>query len=153
MKQIRRSVFETNSSSTHSITISGLKDIYEFPKTALTVRFGEYGWGYEKYYSVEDKLSYVFTMMQYKAGTREDWKGTIESEYSKWIQEMVFEHCGQELIFDDMNGEYYPCGYVDHQSTDVLDDFWADGKESFKNFMREFIFNSKYGFIIDNDNH
>ena len=162
MKQIRRSVFETNSSSTHSITISGLKDIYDFPTTDLPVRFGEYGWEYEHYYDIEDKLSYVFTMMQYKIGAKYDWgnkrllKSVIESDYSKWIQEMTMEHCGKKLIFSSKGckeDESFPCGYIDHQSTDVLDDFWSNDEKEFKELMKEFIFNSKYGFMTDNDNH
>lgn len=57
MLQIRGSVFETNSSSTHSICIS--KADVKIPKD-YTVRFhlDEYGWGFD---TVTDTASYLYT--------------------------------------------------------------------------------------------
>jgi hypothetical protein len=43
MRQTRNGVFETNSSSTHSISISG-NDKFIYPKFIPTIEFGEYGW-------------------------------------------------------------------------------------------------------------
>jgi hypothetical protein len=154
MKQIRNMVFETNSSSTHSITLRGLKDDYIIPNYTLRVAFGEYGWEQERYDAVRDKLSYAFTMIQYKIPEGKDlYFEIINSEYAKWICEMVKDFCGQEIEINKNNSIYYPCGYIDHQSTDILDDFWSDDENEFKKNMKEFIFNSKYGFVTDNDNH
>ena len=56
MKIIRKNVFETNSSSTHSISISKLND-YILPKE-INFTFGEFGWEFSKYTSSFDKASY-----------------------------------------------------------------------------------------------
>lgn len=55
MIQIRKGVFETNSSSTHSICIS--KAPAEWPKK-IKFTLGEYGWGVECVY---DTASYLYT--------------------------------------------------------------------------------------------
>ena len=45
MKTIRENTFETNSSSTHSITVSGRKDWeYDLPITIKPDWYGEFGW-------------------------------------------------------------------------------------------------------------
>ena len=72
MKQIRRIVFETNSSSTHSVSISSKNSQY-YNSAALNafieednkvhVRFGEFGWEIESYNWAYDKLQYLVTML------------------------------------------------------------------------------------------
>lgn len=156
MKQIRRGVFETNSSSSHSISISG-NDSWEYPKYTLNVEFGEYGWEENDFYGVENKLSYVLTMVQYHLGDL-SWEErtpevVLNSNYVKWLREIVKGFCDQEIEIQLMDEMYYPMGYIDHQSTDVLDEFWAEDELTFKSNMREFIFNNKYSFSTDNDNH
>lgn len=42
-RQIRKSVFETNSSSTHAICITKKKDNYKLPDH-IDFEFGEFGW-------------------------------------------------------------------------------------------------------------
>jgi len=150
MKTIRNMVFETNSSSTHSITLNGLTDYYDIPSHTLKVEFGEYGWEHERYNTVREKLSYVFTMIQYKIND-DSYLGIIESKYAKWIRELVKDFCSQEVEINK-NERCYECGYIDHQSTDILDDFWSDDENEFKKNMKEFIFNDRYGFMTDNDN-
>jgi hypothetical protein len=59
MKQIRQNVFETNSSSTHSICIANDTKLI-IPKT-LEFRFGEFGWESDTLNSIEDKASYLYT--------------------------------------------------------------------------------------------
>lgn len=153
MKTIRRSVFETNSSSTHSISIIG-KDNYQYPKqNTIHCEFGEYGWGYDKLNTVYEKLSYVLTMIQYKIGTSENLEEVQESLYYQWLSEMIKEHTGSTLEVSITGDKYYDIGYIDHQSTDTLDEYWSDIEEEFKSNMREIIFNDKYQIVIDNDNH
>ena len=76
---IRRGVFETNSSSTHSVSIIGrdndthtieLSDVPETDDLVVDERynkvlshFGEFGWGPEVYNSPAVKLSYLLTMV------------------------------------------------------------------------------------------
>lgn len=57
--QIRQSVFETNSSSTHAISIIKKSNITEYPDE---VRFdkGDFGWDFEIYFNTSDKASYLW---------------------------------------------------------------------------------------------
>lgn len=157
MKQIRQGVFETNSSSTHSVTIYNAEDKYVYPKYLPAIEFGEYGWEQNLYPDYTDKLSYVITMI----GSKHE-LGGLSDESAKeeflnclhflWLQDMVKEVCGVELAVKFLDG-WNPLGYIDHQSEDTLDAFWSDEEDEFKSKMKEFIFNEKYAFETDNDNH
>lgn len=57
-RQIRRSCFETNSSSTHAICIT--KDGYE-KTNYVEFAFGDFGWEFEIYSNVRSKASYLIT--------------------------------------------------------------------------------------------
>jgi hypothetical protein len=152
MKVIRKSVFETNSSSMHSLVMIG-KDrmgTYNFGES-VTVKSNEYGWSGDDLTSPLEKLSYIVTMIQYK-----DSSGDIaESKYFKWLTEIFKDYTGSELVYQpyDETDKYYKDGYIDHQSTDMLDGQWSDNEEEFKNNMKDIVFNDKYFIIIDNDNH
>lgn len=63
MIKIRKGVFETNSSSVHSLCISKEDKLFLFiPKTkSIKIRTNEFGWEAEEYTSAEDKLSYIYT--------------------------------------------------------------------------------------------
>jgi hypothetical protein len=78
----------------------------------------------------------------------------LESKYFKWLKELVLDFADRNLVVstEDMDN-WNPAGYIDHQSTDVLDEWWSDDEIEFKKNMKEFIFNDKYGFVTDNDNH
>ena len=69
MKTVRIGVFETNSSSCHSISIDknyfdkNTYDIYNYIKDgALIIELGEFGWGYDESNSSYVKASYILTM-------------------------------------------------------------------------------------------
>lgn len=174
MKQIRNSVFETNSSSTHSLSVRGKGYEYE-QKEPLKGFFGEFGWGYEEQYRPDEKLSYVLTAIGVMEGLGEfsseaiDFKRVKErflnNKYFKWLNEAIKEKTGSEIKFDWLEIEqnykldhWYCFGYIDHQSwndgvPDPLYDMWVDNKKKFKKNMIELIFSYKYAIIIDNDNH
>lgn len=59
-RQIRKSVFETNSSSTHAICITKKKDNYKIPNH-IDFEFGEFGWEYGEYSDIRNKSSYLIT--------------------------------------------------------------------------------------------
>ena len=68
---IRHSVFETNSSSTHSLSISPNSTPIHFnlPLDAhnrILAEFGEFDWGYEELKSPLQKLSYLLTIVAVK---------------------------------------------------------------------------------------
>ena len=66
MLTIRKNVFETNSSSTHSLVISKRDRSYDYEGLiiadgVLHISFGEYGWGPAILKSPHEKLSYLIT--------------------------------------------------------------------------------------------
>lgn len=144
MKNIRQAVFETNSSSSHSVTISTESAILEtFPlndKGNLEVTFGEYGWDEERFYDKEDRLSYAATYV-YNDGTNEE---------KKLFEETLKEHTGAKKIKYMVGGEgaWHATGYIDHQSV-----YEAQTIFSSKESLRMFLFNPNSYFETDNDNH
>lgn len=57
--QIRKNVFETNSSSTHAICISKEKYTGSLPNH-ITFSHGEFGWEFGEYHETEYKASYLY---------------------------------------------------------------------------------------------
>ncbi len=142
--QIRRGVFETNSSSTHSLTWSRKSQMAHSSCLKpnddgyVEVTFGEFGWAWDEYNDPIDKLSYIVTMiaenLEYRMqdnpdeiiGTKEEFEQL--PDFRK-VSEVVANYCncnGITLLNDidvrtiDYNGKTYPTlefdGYIDHQS-------------------------------------
>lgn len=164
LRNVRQMVFETNSSSTHSLSIVGANAMVSPSPSGtsgnkIVIRPGEYGWGFERLYDCWSKLSYIVTAIQYhEPGVKEliyaDKPVVLEDcTYFKWLSEMVQEYTGRDIEYQQSYDKWYPHGYIDHQSMDLLDDYFVDDEVEFKNNMRDVIFNNKYQIIIDNDNH
>ena len=167
MKTIRNNVFETNSSSSHSLCIKANNKLNSSYLTVddidnyVHVEFGKFGWGYEETNDQYDKLSYLVTMLI-----------ETESNGCKSIQDL-YKTKGFNSI-NEVIKEYYKCdgiiidsivrpsswdenylnhdGYIDHQSCEnysTIQDFLDDWGVT----IEQFIFNSDIILIIDNDNH
>ena len=144
--KIRRCVFETNSSSSHTITIVE-GDIETYPKNQLLIDKednicriypGEFGWEIEDYYGAEMKASYALTYVkQIGDGGKEE-----------LLREVIEEKIGVKVKFIPSSYEYHPWGYIDHQSNEVCSDAFQS-----KETLHDFIFNSNSCLHIDNDNH
>lgn len=95
--QIRNQVFETNSSSVHSLVIS--KDGLETSKLSqdkdgkILVDFGKFGNDYHLYESQEEKLSYLITLCYYTCGGW-DVEDVYENSDFQRIEEIVCEYTG-----------------------------------------------------------
>jgi len=133
-KIIRHSCWETNSSSTHSISIAKdnmnfvMDTIYPDQDGVIRVFGQEFGWGWEKFNDSLTKLAYVF----------QD-QGTNHYDL---IVEVVKEQTGAlEVIFDE-NG-----GYIDHEGSGT-----AYGAVQSKELLKNFIFNKNSWLFIGNDN-
>lgn len=72
MRQVREHIFETNSSSTHSVSIRvnkhpvytcTLHEYLDKNDHKLHMKFGEFGWGYDEYEDDYNKLQYLLTMI------------------------------------------------------------------------------------------
>lgn len=153
-EQIRKNVFETNSSSSHSLTVSE-GDITGQPFSDHTLREGvvivgkgEYGWEFEQYYGIYDKLAYLITQINYEDIPQGD-AATVTAELREsdprfdMLCRVVEEHTGVKLQVQPGS-----TGYVDHQSSDVGLELFDDEKQ-----LRQFLFNSNSYIETDNDNH
>lgn len=159
MRTIRRGVFETNSSSSHSITIDN-DNTYSKLRVGdekVSVRFGEFGWGYDRLYSANEKLEYVITFLQYADDVRVDGQVNLDkfvnSKYFKWLKELIYDETGATLDVELNDCDYYKFGYIDHQSIGTVNMFMSDNKQEFKEKMKDLIFSNKYSIIIDHNNH
>lgn len=157
----RHGVFETNSSSTHSITINtenfidssqSVKDIMN-ELGEIEIKCGCFGWEIEEHFSVYSKLQYLITyiMRNYDNHNKEDQQVYMISqpEYDilcRVMGEVLEEFCG--FIVRESDDPYAIYGYIDHQSLGVPEILFQS-KEKLSNF----IFNKNSYLVTDNDNH
>jgi hypothetical protein len=144
MIQVRQNVFETNSSSTHSVSISYEGDLTDIPipddNGIVHVDTDEYGWEECEYNDLYSRLSYAATYaLNYGS-----------EENKELLTEVIKQYSGaKEVLYDHNNNPvYWKHGYIDHQSTDTVADIF-ESRESLVNFL----FNPNSYFITDNDNH
>ncbi len=166
---IRRNVFETNSSSMHSVTIAqgNRTDSLPVEDGKIVVTGNEFGWELETYNNAYIKLSYLITLLfgniwdnseeyKEKKDMIDEETGHVNPDYLSGDRRIKFEKLknvvknitGCELIVK-VSDDYYPFGYIDHQSWGVANDIIEDDEEVITNF----IFNPKSVLITDNDNH
>jgi len=137
MIQIRKSVFETNSSSTHSISIeSGDVKLYSNinHNGIIVLSGGQFGWEEETYNDPMTKANYC----------AQDW--FEDNQKMEMLVEVIKNHTlADEVIFDL---ESLNDGFVDHQSSGTSIEAF-DSHEK----LRDFIFNWDSVLTTDNDNH
>ena len=165
MRQIRRGVFETNSSSSHSLTVKG-KD-YPLSESYLSVEddgyvhasFGEFGWGYDKLTGQDEKLSYLCTMAACADASMASNEDFYKNVGFIAINDVIKEKCACNGVIIDTpisryvyDGGSWPEfeGGIDHQSSygslqGFLDDYDVT--------IEQVIFSGGVEIIIDNDNH
>lgn len=148
MKVTREKAFETNSSSTHSITL-GFGNHLVDPKSlvddsnVITIFPGEFGWGPESFTDFSTKASYVLT-----DNVPYDHKDNNPSNpMLDMLKEVISEYTGAEVVFQRGSGDFYPWGYVDHQSSGTSSDSIVTKED-----MRRFLFDRGSELVIDNDN-
>lgn len=108
--QVRKGLFETNSSSVHSIVIGNNgEDIHKHLPTTLEFYGGEFGWEHEVYTDTDSKASYLYTsIVNCRSDINvEDTLKRIKQILAKWNVKAVFE----EL---DENNNFRGFCYVDH---------------------------------------
>lgn len=143
MIKIRSSVFETNSSSCHSLCFQ--KDIFNefgisetsFKTGILPITLRGYGWEWFRYYSVEGKLSYLLTAVLCRIG-----KTYAEPVLLKDLIETLEESSDLELIqaiektvkevFDlEIEIHFGDDVYVDHESAYVYSEIKPENLKEF----------------------
>ena len=140
MKKIRYGTFETNSSSTHVIVVKPRKK----DKRPVIVKpdwGGEFGWQWDEWYSIEDKLAYMVRCLvcyDYNEDTLQD--------KIKPIQERL-HNLG--IDFELPTYEEYRNGYVDHEDwyQEEIEDIYNDDEE-----LLDFLLGENSCIIGGNDN-
>ena len=167
MKQIRRSVFETNSSSMHSLTVKGDFN-YDNSLSAfigydnyLHITFGQFGWEWEEYNDAYTKLQYLLTFIAEKFPYEElniwccEEPLDMDEIYDKFKTRDDFNELN-DLIKSELhcNGIWLDEGegYIDHQSHED----YASIKDLLNHYgissMKDFIFDSNVTLRTGNDN-
>lgn len=169
--QVRRSVFETNSSSTHSISIVKESTNTHFP-SVVEFNSGEFSWEWENYNDYLSKASYLYTAIlettQLKvtedlADGKKRCKDLIDEKLNK-IREVLYKY-GIVCVFDSFeirhydyevsvgkhHHNYYPDhkGYIDHGYE--LGD-WVDRILNDEKLLINFLFNNDSVIETGNDN-
>jgi hypothetical protein len=146
MQNIRHGVFETNSSSCHSISISedsdGLMDvIYPNGDGKIELEGGEFGWQEEEFNDALTKANYCY-IDNFHYQDRLDRLVKVISDQTGVKKENIVLNAS--LDYSTTRN----WSYIDHQSAGTsFEAFESDEK------LRQFIFNPKSILRTDNDNH
>lgn len=129
-QQIRIGVFETNSSSTHTISIANSNEFSSYVPESHVIFFGsgEFGWENEVYHSDKNKADYLWTGIVtsgiFNAETIEKIKNSIQLLLARYDCMTCFEPYKVEK-YETCDREYTTFakthGYIDH--SDELSEF------------------------------
>lgn len=166
---VRKNVFETNSSSTHSLTVANKPDYSTlFPNKNGELRFANppgFGWSWDTYDDPTSKAWYLYLYLR-------DWEnGGANCPYDKYdktkdarsqftdvaleklelLEKVIKDQTGADsIIWDDKADEkHYTSleGYIDHQSVE----YGLDGDVEFtEQSLKDFVFG--IGSIIETGN-
>ncbi len=150
--QIRQAVFETNSSSTHSLSISSgdstdlLSTLPLDEEGNVVLIGGQFGWGIEDYTDADIKANYAAIYV-------ESWAGEKSEEYREVLNSVIKQQTGCFSVVYDLNTSWEEGkdpSYIDHQSVEggQLDYLFEDPE-----LLRQFIFNPRSVLHTDNDNY
>ena len=140
MIQIRNSVFETNSSSTHSIAIPRSCDNVNY----ISFHIGEFGWGWAEV----DPADYFYTAIYETSGSEDEVKEKIEKLKNILDERGIKYHFGKVEYHiwhgDRTNKDYMSLdyGYIDHgnELTDFVDELLDDGDKLVRFLSMGFVF-------------
>ena len=108
--QIRKGVFETNSSSVHAICIATEDEYKVFDE--LFFDWGEFGWEWETYDSTYERASYLWTAIN-NFYWRKEQAEEIEAAKNR-ITEVLAKHgCKAEFAEPDTS-KWHKTGCIDH---------------------------------------
>lgn len=153
MLTIRQNVFETNSSSTHSmcVTNKGISEIENYIGKTMDFELGDYDWGWDVLYDPQEKLNYLLTALAYKKYPL-DYYPIINKHLEKHgihFDCPIPENPHYKHLLEQIEDTY---GYgIDHES---IDDSVKFAEEMLENDQRliDYLFNTNSFVIIGNDN-
>jgi len=127
----RKAVFETNSSSSHSITIeigTDWDNIIPDDNGVIIILGSEFGWQVCSYDDAETKASYAY-----------------QDRVSKsLLREVIKDYTGARKVKFEGRKD----GYIDHQSSGTAREICTNYEDT-----KNFIFNKDCILYTDNDNH
>lgn len=173
---IRTGVFETNSSSSHSITLcitpTSNMDKIPLEDGEVMIYPGDFGWGISDHNDAPTKASYCLVHAMSHAPRFSDVvASTADIDSADYSRPSGPEHATEDelsaplvqmlervikrgtkcerVVFVPSAGDHYSrWGHIDHQSVDVPETVFKDEDTLFG-----FIFNPRSELHIDNDNH
>jgi len=166
MQKIRRGIFETNSSSAHSITVDADMKLNNVPLPnedgSISIGYGDFGWEIENYNDFGNKAAYLAIYIR-------DWCGELSSEYKDIFEGLIKKITQCETVtysykfwdqieksyigINDEVCKYYSNlgeGSIDHQSVEDNDYHYL-----FEDIelLTAFLFSHEAELNTDNDNH
>ncbi|MGL6201115.1 MAG: hypothetical protein ACRC3H_19520 [Lachnospiraceae bacterium] len=143
-RQIRKSVFETNSSSTHSICITNSDIKKNHLPRLLVFKHGQYGWECDNLYTTEERASYLYQIIC-DLTYEEDAK---RIEYLNHII-VVLSNVEVECEFETDKNDDWDTGYVDHakEAEEFLNALMEDDDK-----LLRYLFSSGSFVLTGNDN-
>lgn len=161
-KVSRRGIWETNSSSSHVVSIEKERRDTTYNMSGdIEIYLDEYGWEGDPCDDILTKLEYAMSMVLHTEYSGFNWDKDFVVDQNK------LEGCaGYKLLLDALNTHgnkcdkvvikkkthtFYPYGYIDHQSCgykslqDFLNDWDIDAER--------FLWDDNVVVWIDNDNH
>lgn len=144
MIKIRKGIFETNSSSSHSFVKAKNveRTVDEAKKEEIYLGVGNYGWGYEELTSWLGKADYLAV----EASKDELKKNKLLKTLNLKYPNCTFKIMG-DGVADYEERSKLNCGYIDHQSRGEI---WEE-LNSIEDVYSLIFGDAKI--IIDNDNH
>lgn len=148
MIQIRKGVFETNSSSTHSIAIPRECGTSNY----MSFHAGEFGWGFDEVNAAD----YFYTALYTTSETMAELEDKME-KFKDILRSHGIEANFAEVECDERYGWLDHDGYIDHgyELKDFVDDLLNDGDKLVRFLSGGLVFtgndnSDSYGFITRN---
>lgn len=162
-RQIRRGVYETNSSSTHSVSIynNSKRRFQDIPRNSEVVLNDTYEYGTDIFDEL-GKLNYVVTMLasiierkyDYDELKVESFENMINLNWFRWLADVVREESNTEVIYkcptysdgrDKTYQPYYDTTYDEYDSIETIlagdDSDMLDDEMKFKERIKDIIYN------------
>lgn len=172
-RQIRCGVFETNSSSTHSVSITNRRELFyaDIPKNSEVILDDTFVSGTDIFDEM-GKLNFVVTMLasivenecDYKDLSIESFEEMVELDWFKWLAEVVKEESNTDVIYRCpvfYNGSFkrsVPYYDTTYDEVYAIEDIFTDcdlevlkDKEKFKERVKTIIYD-KSVIIEDKEN-
>lgn len=134
MKTIRFRAFETNSSSTHSITFDSSYTAAP-PIKGAVIRCGEFGWEYERFNDFAQKASYFWTLAQDNESLND-----LLVELAEEYEFTLVSPSSEVWHYVDHGGEHYDNFVSEHPQIDS------------KAGLFEFLTQESFWIMLGNDN-